>query len=239
MAPSGDLFPLPVPVVEASVKGKLSRGCRQKIGQRRAVQNRVADVVRTLNWMSGAKGGSSSTTAVQARVLNSIEAAVLQTSPETVVPAPHEAARALLRSSALYEGTDSDVCPYRKGTVALPDDCSSCPSLIDIAPPHVQEMLRGPQGHMLRSDLEYWETIDNSPKPPTYVDKVLGSNRQEYRGFLKELHRRGLVTFLLHRREDVGLFFVAKKDKRPRMIVDARRSNLHNTQRSIIHYLKT
>ena len=60
-------------------------------------------------------------------------------------------------------------------------------------------------------------------------DPALVRNRRLYLKLVKTLHARGLLTFLLEeeRREEIGVFFVKKKDNSLRLIIDARRSNLH------------
>ena len=56
-------------------------------------------------------------------------------------------------------------------------------------------------------------------------------NRRLYVRLIKLLHSKGMLVFLdgSERREEVGVFFVAKKSNQLRLIVDARRSNLHFT----------
>eukprot|EP00959_Pyramimonas_sp_CCMP1952_P110993 2321973-Pyramimonas_sp.AAC.1 len=49
--------------------------------------------------------------------------------------------------------------------------------------------------------------------------------------FIRPFRTKGVIVFLgeSERREEVGVFFVAKKSDQPRVIVGARRSNLHFT----------
>ena len=58
-----------------------------------------------------------------------------------------------------------------------------------------------------------------------YVDPRLVGSRRRYVGFLKDLERRGLLTYGSWVHETVGTFFVKKKSGRQRLIVDARRTN--------------
>ena len=62
-------------------------------------------------------------------------------------------------------------------------------------------------------------------------DPSLARNRRLYVRLVKLLYAKGLLVLLdeSERREDVGIFFVAEKSGQLRLIIDARRSNLHFT----------
>ena len=60
----------------------------------------------------------------------------------------------------------------------------------------------------------------------SYTDPRLKQGGRRYARFVRDLDRRGLVEYGRWVREEVGLFFVWKKDRhKMRMILDCRRSN--------------
>ena len=61
--------------------------------------------------------------------------------------------------------------------------------------------------------------------PEPYMDRRLGNQRKLYEGFVKDLHKRGLITWSRAPKERVAVFFVKKKTGELRMVIDARRSN--------------
>eukprot|EP00959_Pyramimonas_sp_CCMP1952_P242095 5060558-Pyramimonas_sp.AAC.1 len=65
----------------------------------------------------------------------------------------------------------------------------------------------------------------------SHWDPSLARNRRPYVRLVKLLYAKGLLVLLgeSERREDVGIFFVSKKSDELRLIIGARRSNLHFT----------
>eukprot|EP00972_Heterocapsa_arctica_P073301 10824163-Heterocapsa_arctica.AAC.1 len=57
------------------------------------------------------------------------------------------------------------------------------------------------------------------------MDKRLAKDRQEYVGFIRDLHARGIVYFCRHAHERATVLFVRKKNGRLRMVLDCRLSN--------------
>ena len=94
------IFPLPCLGEHSRGGAGLSRGVRQRLGRRAAVQKRANDVIDSLNWLSGCKdshceqlGRSRLHDEVLSHVVELVEARV----PRDDVPSTEEAARALLR----------------------------------------------------------------------------------------------------------------------------------------------
>ena len=74
---------------------------------------------------------------------------------------------------------------------------------------------------------EELEGVLESGYPSTYHDPVLKSNRKKYLSFLQDLHQCGVIDFAPKVKVELGLFFVFKKNKKLRLIIDARAANLH------------
>jgi hypothetical protein len=108
-----DLLPLPVPRADLRHEGprlsQLSRGTQQRVTQRHAVMERVAESVWALNALHGAEGRTDGQTDgpisdAQHAALGHVSACVDRCKPP-VSPIPdQEALRELLRSDARYSG---------------------------------------------------------------------------------------------------------------------------------------
>jgi hypothetical protein len=186
-----DLLPLPVPRADLRHEGprlsQLSRGTQQRVTQRHAVRERVAESVWALNALHGADGRADGQSDgpisdAQHAALGHVSACVDRCKPPVSSIPDQEALRELLRSDARYSGGEctGNVAPYGAGEVSLP-------------PPHpasplVQSVLRGEDADkfvrfrecMLRSDLEYQQHISERGEPRCYMDPVLERDSKAY-----------------------------------------------------------
>jgi len=78
---------------------------------------------------------------------------------------------------------------------------------------------------MLLSEAELAAVIDDTELPGCYFDPVLERSPQKYASFIAELYNCGVLGFTGTPRVVIGCFFVKKKNKKLRFIIDARRAN--------------
>ena len=237
----GRLFPIPNVAGEAVPSGRLSRGTRQRITQRRAIVKSVNDAVDALNWCGGyGQGGISGSQGVcssggnflggpllplHAEVLGDVLARVRDRgAPPLGNLTSEEAARALLRSRFGYESETPNVAAFSPGQVSLPASLAGAPDVLEVVPKHVREMLEKVDVYMLRDKNEFLQLRDHGDVKP-YMDRLLQRSPSLYRGFIRRLRSLGLLHLTLCPGEDVTVFFVRKKDGRLRMVIDARLPN--------------
>lgn len=68
------------------------------------------------------------------------------------------------------------------------------------------------------------EAPDDTPRP--YWDPVLANSKRHYRQFIQRLDSIGMLQYMQHPKNHVGVFFVYKSDgEKIRLIVDARSTN--------------
>ena len=78
---------------------------------------------------------------------------------------------------------------------------------------------------MLRSDGEVASLNHELGEPGLYMDPILGRSRRHYPGFVKDLRKAGLLDFTVQPSERCDIVLVKKKNKKLRMILDARCAN--------------
>ena len=227
-----NLLPIAAAGVEERPSSALSRGVRQRIGQRRFFQQEARRTTFALNSMyTGQAVGSGSQpltpSAGQKKVFEFIDNAVSQTGRPPDLSGP-EALEAL-RVSEGYEvsPSTSPLGSYVPEKVALPS------SGLDPVP---LDQLWGPDGQFkveefLRLRLvgtdEGAKRLEQSGVRRCYQDPAFNSEKV-YCGFVKRLHDLNLVEVRREKPvERVGLFFVKKKQDKLRLIMDCRRSNCH------------
>ena len=134
-----------------------------------------------------------------------------------------------LRVSSGYMETPT-MCPlgsFDPAAVSLPSEGMS---------PVPLEMLWGSGGRSVVEDFTFQRMLcpeavksklEESGVERVYQDPAF-HNPKTYAGFVQRLHELGLVEYSLEKsREEVGLFFVKKKNNKLRLIMDCRRSNCH------------
>ena len=223
-----ELFPLPMLELETACNLPLSRGCRQRIGRRRAVIERTNDAISSLNWLSGSSArdvAQRHVSPAQAAAITRIQRAVEDSAPTEPLLPPHEAARTLLRTQAGYGLDDTTVAPFQDGKVSLPSSAVSCPRAVDLLGGRARTSLENFETEILRSDADVWQHDALEGRVEPYMDVVLSKNKKMYLNFVKDLISRGVVRWCRFAKERTTLFFVRKKDGRLRLVADARRSN--------------
>lgn len=126
-----------------------------------------------------------------------------------------------------YCADRQDIQPCTKHRVSWPDVGSEPIAVEDFAKPDDRERLLGWRRHLLRSPDEASQALLASGVRRPYMDPVPARSTRQYKYFIKELSRRGLVRF---RAADngyffVGIFFVVKKSGQLRMVFDTRVAN--------------
>ena len=232
-----ELFPLPSVHVESLEAGKLSRKVRQRIGRRRHLQEEVQSTVNVLNMMHGGTGGPMSPkgdiSSAQQKVLEFIEQSVaaLGSPPQLSGPEALEE----LRVSVGYGETPAS-CPlgsFDPASVSLPSGEIRPVALEKLWGEGGQQVVKEFSSQMLGPD-EVHAKLRASGDVRIYNDPKL-NDPKEYGAFISRLHSLGLAEFCLEpQEEEVGLFFVKKKQNRLRLIMDCRRANLHFAEPSTV-----
>ena len=222
------IFPLP-PVAAA-------RGRRRR-GRARAEALMESEAVSALNWLSRSEGREDLPPPkphLQNRVMADLRSLVRRAWPEDAdfkPPCADEALRELLRGRSTYDvedGSSSTMVPFNARLLSLPakSEVAQSPEVQAVAPADVLFWMEGSQERMLRDPADRLR-LERERGITVYSDPSLMGNRRNYERFVQKLQSLGLVRFLTHRRCDVGLFCVRKKDGLQRLIMDCRRSNLH------------
>ena len=163
--------------------------------------------------------------------LQIIEEAVGRFSPSAETPTPDEALALLLRSGRGYDSIQGSVlatgalAPFGSGVLSLPAVVHSCPLLTDVLSNEDALLFEGFRERLLLTEDEHTALIQEQGLAGLYVDPVLKRDRKCYLGLLITMHEKGLLRWLPTMQEQVGLFFVAKKNGSLRLIADARRTD--------------
>ena len=224
-----ELFPLPVPSLAASdfsTDGPSSK--RKQIGRQREV-----DAVEALNDLICGTGlaidanahmgiGSSDATArVTGRVREFASAFDGDAASKAAVSQ-------LLGAPLAYDGSEAEpqsMGSYNRDMVALPTAKEAPMMLSAMLDRHASQFIAGFESLILRSTSEMESLVSEEEPPPAYWDPRLKSSRKRYLEFVELLADHGIIGFTQRPAQQVGCFFVKKKDGRLRLIVDARRTN--------------
>ncbi|CAK0798609.1 unnamed protein product [Prorocentrum cordatum] len=200
---------------------------------RRACQD-FDEVVDALNWLMNRTSTGDRPNYDQMKVHARILECVAERMPpmETAIPSPRAAFSELLHGRSVYdESAGRNVGRLRNvGQISLPKTAVGGPRLLDIAPAHARHFLEGGFSRMLLDEASLRRRLDECDVIPHWGPS-LARNRRLYVRLVKPLYAKGLLVLLdeSERREDVGIFFAPKKSDQLRLIIDARRSNLHFT----------
>ena len=173
--------------------------------------------ISALNWLDGwtadqAQHGNFDDMAEEtARFLEGLSM-VQQPGGEIAGPPELQAAyHELLRGRTGYgdSGGAGSLVAYQRGAVSLPDEIKGAPLVEEICGDRGRHFLVGEGVRMLKPASD----IDSSELAaiPTYCDPTLLGSRKRYKTFIRDLHRRGLVVFVIYTKCQVGIFFVSKK----------------------------
>ncbi|CAK9052120.1 unnamed protein product [Durusdinium trenchii] len=142
-----------------------------------------------------------------------------------------------LRVSEGYEGlpTSSPLGSYNPDLVSLPSGEMNPVSLESLWGPGGREAVQEFVSARVLGPSEAQATLIESGVRRVYQDPQFNSSKT-FAGFVMRLHGLGLVEFSAEPAvEEVGLFFVKKKQNRLRMIMDCRRSNSWFTEPKKVH----
>ena len=220
-----DLFPLPVPSLHSRWHGA-SRRSQQRSDRRSRGEETVREAVMALNWLAGydfLHGTDGEPDPLQVEVLQRIRE--LSKDAGNIgtlgyVPTPEAALRELLKGKSEYNQPKIPVAlaPYSLERISLPASLHDLPEAKDLLPKDARRYLLGEE-LMLREG-----EVFESPRP--YWDPVLANNKRCYREFIQRLDDIGLLQYTQKPKNEVGVFFVHKSDKKKiRLIVDARSAN--------------
>ncbi|CAK0866669.1 unnamed protein product, partial [Prorocentrum cordatum] len=132
----------------------------------------------------------------------------------------------LLRFRSLYD--EGAACPARardRELVDMPRPVSTPPALLDVIDPVGQEMLQDWINTMWLDQDEWGRVIESSPPIAPFMDVELRKDPELYRGFVRDLHAAGLLSFTTEPKDWVDPLFVGKKSGRLRLVLDARASD--------------
>ena len=128
----GDLFPVPLPSVEAPANRALCRGTRQRVQRRRAVQLARHAAVSAVNSLSGSApagtdNSSSGVTDGQGSFLDYLDLCIGESVTSPL--APQEALKTLLHTDSLYDDARSvTVAPFNCKKISFPEfQTRACP----------------------------------------------------------------------------------------------------------------
>jgi len=141
----------------------------------------------------------------------------------------HEAFNELVRGRSLYEGgsTAETLAPYAPGFTAMPENIDGSPEVESLLDEGSQQYLHE-EGERMRRPPEDVASDPLLKSLKVYSDPGLVRHRSRYREFVRDLKRRGMIEFTRDPAEICGVFFVYKKGRiMRRLIIDARRTNLH------------
>eukprot|EP00973_Karenia_brevis_P070802 9841583-Karenia_brevis.AAC.1 len=103
----------------------------------------------------------------------------------------------------------------------MPSLAGKC-SLLDSLPAEESQDLRKFEERLLLSSEELSERIIDEGPAKACWDPVLKYDMSSYVEFVTTLHERGMIRYSLQSKEKVGVFCVAKKNGKLRLIVDCR-----------------
>ena len=228
-----ELFPLPqfpAPDILGAVRHKKAR---RRLQRRVDVWRDVNEAVDALNAMFGCDSvpltaASSSDaqipltpahTSVHRHLLNRIS----ERRPAHVL-SPRAAWSELLGSRLDYNhpGDGSHVEPYDPERVSLPPVGSKPVPLERVLNEETWDLLR-PDVLLADADVVQWRR-ENEPVS-VYMDRRLESDGILRRGFLERLFHAGVLSFAVRRRGEIAPFFVSKKKRKQRLVLDCRQVN--------------
>ena len=224
----------PLPLLGEACRPRAS-GARRRRGEAAAVRGHLNDALRGLNWLEGfgfkgsAPRSPQSSNTFHADVVARLEACIKANRPAADAPSGEAALRELLRGHGAYSSVSDGgnaLAPFKQDSVALPSrgDTEGSPFVEEVCPPECLKFLEGNHERMLRCEADRIRIREEEPVQP-YTDPDVIRNHRRYIKFIQKLKDMDLVTYVKEPRSRVGLFFVYKKDKRLRLIIDAREAN--------------
>ena len=224
-----ELFPLPDNPLPPVRQGVSTSSKRRSIRVHRQVEQ-ANSIVECLNEMYCAREqsvGSPSVSLAQHDSQHAIYKQLNRFKSSSKPCTEQEAVQELLRTSTAYNGeeTMNTVRPYDRDLVSLPG-CGDEPiPLTQVMDEHGRELVKDPLAFMMRSSEEWGEMVERGETFQPYMDVRLQANPELYAGFVKDLVDKKMLDFTLKPGDLVTPFFVNKKNKKLRFILDCRGTN--------------
>ena len=217
------IFPVPLLRLDP-LRAQASK--EKRIAWRRT--ERINDCLSSLNWLANTRCTNKEVGPVSSEIHSYVAQCVDEQSPPADLQSPEDAAKTVLRATAGYDAEPGHGGPATFDTdlLSLPPDMSAAPYADQLGCNEISTLLEGFVQCELRDAEEYQCMIDQGLEPRPYMDATLGSKRKTYVKFVCDLAKRGLMKWSTEPKEFCAVFFVPKKDKRIRMIIDARRANM-------------
>eukprot|EP00434_Breviolum_minutum_P035087 symbB.v1.2.031057.t1/scaffold3565.1/size54034/3 len=228
-----EVFPLPSFAVEELQDRTMSRSCQRRVLRRKHLQeesNRVIRGFNQLNNFCGGVGGVGSQpmggpSAVQLKTLEFVEKCMGELGSPGDITGP--GALSALRVSEGYEDlpSSSTLGSFDPALVSLPAGEVQSVDLAALWGEGGQTMVEEFIRSQLVSPNEALQRIQEVGPREVYSDPKLRV-RRSYIDFVKKLINLGLVDLSTQKaQEEVGVFFVKKKQNKLRLILDCRRSD--------------
>ena len=225
-----DLLPVSTGHEDFGFKRNVCRTVRRRIERRRHWTSWANDGVDVLNSMVSTRPthgvcGSRLSSSQQFCLADLSHKYCSFPPPNLVDGDPTGALRALCGMSSAYACDRSDLASYTKELVSWPGQGSSAVPLAELLGPRDKKWVGAWQSHLLRDPLDAQRLRRESGVARPHMDPVLAHDPRKLGDFVSELYLRGRVGFKESSRDDpfsLGLFFVYKKDGRPRIIFDTR-----------------
>ena len=139
-----------------------------------------------------------------------------------------ESLRELLRGRGPYGGSSisATIAPYEFDRVSVPSSVAAAPYVEDLLPDGGRDFLVEFETKMMHEDGRDCDTSQIG----RHVDPLLAARPKEYAKLVQRMISIGLVSLTRDCKEELGLFFVWKKEKpgelrKTRLILDCRRVN--------------
>ena len=225
------LFPLPDlfgPPVEKCLNSPHSRSSRLRLKRRLEEDRRAVEAVLALNELAGCGDealGSGPQNAQQDLVKTHVLSAVRDLAAFSTTMSPAEAFGELRGASIYEEDPSGPVRDLDPVTVSLPEAGSRPVPLATLYGDGGEQFVQ----EFLTKALAQTETVEaaleRAPAAP-YMDENFRRQRPAYVAFLRRLIACNMIELTAKAgREQVGVFGVAKKNGKVRMVIDCRRSN--------------
>ena len=235
-----ELFPLPLPHPELSPDPHAARPYRDQLKHlSRSVQRRVLrhvnpkrwanDAVATCNELSGAPFESiplAPLSKSQAECIDHVTSVFesIPSPPTDLTPAG--ALSELCGFSSRYEPTPTvGVAAYEKDLVSWPPSGSVPANVLDHLADADAELIGDWATHVLKDAGARSTYRSSAARPRPFLEPSLVRRPQVYAEFLLHLHRAGMLSWRVGGESLLGIFFVAKKSGKLRIILDTRDIN--------------
>ncbi|CAK0817209.1 unnamed protein product, partial [Prorocentrum cordatum] len=208
-------------------------GVEENSATRRRQDQWLLDGITSLNELGGQGRhvpALAPLTAAQRAAVRRLATTYGKWSPPVDRPSPHEAWATLqgLRPGYSEVEASGSRAVYQRGNISLPKIGAGKVALTEVLPAELQNKLETGRG-LLRSPVEAAALIRDAGAPRAMGPK-LGRLGYDYGHALGELYTSGVIEASSEPvLEEAGMFFVARKDKRLRLVCDARTPNMHFT----------